>query len=178
MNTILQYTTATLDEQTLITQKIFGANLASLIRASGKTIQECAKQIHYGRSDLSLVIRGKKNITLQTAAKIAQHFDLSLFLLFTRQFDQGELYRRNFPFIETNYLSVYRKNFITLKGSQSKVELDPSTCWKLLSSDGGHANPTVKTLCAIAAGANASLAELLKTNEDKRTEKKLKEATE
>ena len=164
-----------LEELQESTQTIFGQNLEKLILQHCQTRTKCAEDTRYSRSELSKLLYGQRNLTLQKALRFARHFNISLFLLFSRNFEIFE-YRNKFPFVDKDYTSVIRQNFKDLNGKQSKVDLDPSTCSKLIN--GHRSNPTIKTLCRLALGANTSPAELLKTDEDKRIEKNLKEATE
>ena len=77
----------------------FGQNLQALISQRNWTIQHAAKEIGYDRNDLSKILSGTKNFKLQTAIRFAHFFDISVFLLFSRLFDNKE-YRIHFPFEE------------------------------------------------------------------------------
>lgn len=156
------------------TLKIFGENILILIRQNGWTITEAARQLRYGRNDLSLIINGTKNFQLKTAVRFAKIFNISVFLLFSRQFDDSE-YRERFPFIEENYMEVFAQNFREFHLKQAMVELDSATMSKIMN--GKYQNPTIKTLCTIGADTTTSVSALLKTHKDKQIELKIKGGT-
>lgn len=154
-------------------KSIFGNNLQVLTNQRNWTIQQAAREIGYDRNDFSAILSGTKNFKLQTAVKFAQFFNVSVFLLFTRLFKDGE-YRACFPFVEKDdYMVIVRKNFQSLSTRQSDVAMDPSTVSQIMN--GRRNNLTINTLHTIAASASVPLCELLKTEQDKKTEEKLKE---
>lgn len=150
-------------------RRIFGRNLYTLIQKRNWSMRRAADEIGYGRNDFSGIINGTKNFQLKTAVKIAKFFDVSLFLMFSRQFDVKE-YRERFLFIETDYMNVFVENFNRKSLKRSRVELDAATLSKILN--GKYKNPTIKTLETICLDNGVVLSELLKTSQDKNIEKK------
>lgn len=156
-------------------KNIFSKNLQLLINQKNWTIQKAAKELGYDRNDLSKILVGNKNFELRTVVHFAQFFNVSVFLLFDRLFE-NEQYRTNFPFVEADYISVIRNNFRSCSAKQSHVDMDPSTVSQIMN--GGRNNPTIDTLHKIADGASVAFHQLLKTEQDKQTENKLKEDEE
>lgn len=154
------------------TKALFGKNLVVLIRQRNWTIKKAAEEIGYFRNDLSAILSGNKNFQLRTAVKIAKYFDVSVFLMFDRLFDDAD-YRKNFPFVDADYMDMIRKNFSNSTTKQSNIDLDPTTVSHLIK--GRRNNPTVNTLSKIAEGSGTTVSALLKTIQDKQIEKKLKE---
>lgn len=146
---------------------VFGNNLLTLINQKSWSIQYTAHQLKYGRNDLSCIINGTKNFRLCTAVRFAKFFNVSLFLMFSRQFD-NTAYRSRFPFVDTDYMDVFRHNFQSQNVKQSVIELDSSTVSKIMR--GYRNNLTIKTLYTISSDASIPLSELLKTTQDKEIE--------
>lgn len=156
-------------------RQIFGQNLLTLIRQRNWSIRQAAIALHYNRQDLSAITVGRKNFKLETAVKFAKFFNVSLFLLFSRQFRNSD-YRNQFPFIETDYMNVIRTNFKNSCVSQASLPLDPTTTSHIMH--GRRKNLTISTLIKLSSGKVEFLSELLKTNNDKLKEIKLQEDTE
>lgn len=156
-------------------KNIFGHNLQILINQRNWSIKQAAEEIGYDRNDLSKILVGSKNFTLETAIKFSRFFNISLFLLFCRLFN-SEKYRTSFPFVDTQYMCVIRKNFQLLSAKQAAIDMDSSTVSHIMH--GRRKNPTINTLYKIADGASVSLDELLKTEQDKQKEISLEEGEE
>lgn len=151
---------------------LFGKNVDKLINQRYQTVKQAAREIGYYRNDLTKVICGKKNFQLKTALKIAKYFNISVFLLFDRLFDVAE-YRTKFHYVDEEYDEVIRVNFRELNARQSDIRIDPTTVSHFMR--GHRNNPTIKTICEIADGANLSVSDLLKTVQDKELDKRIKE---
>lgn len=154
---------------------VFGRNIGLLVNQRNWTIKKAAEELDYSRNDLSAIMSGKKNFQLETAVKMAKHFDISVFLLFDRLFETAE-YRNHFLFVDTNYNEVIRDNFDKASARQSAVDLDATTVSHFMN--GRRNNPTINTLCKIADGARLSVSALLKTDDDKEKEEILRRNSE
>lgn len=146
-------------------RNIVGQNLQVLINKRNWTIKHAAEELNYDRIKLSKILSGTHNFKLQTMVKFARYFDISVFLLFDRLFE-NEDYRNKFSFVDTNYINVFTKNFKSKKIKQSTITLDPATISHIMN--GHQGNPTINTLLHIAEDSKTSLSELLKTDSDKR----------
>ena len=140
-------------------RQTFGSNVSYLIDQMGWSVQYTANQIGYNRMDLSAVLTGRKNFKLSTIIKIAQFFNVSVFLLFSRLF--------------SDYMQVIQKNFRSYSAKQANVALDATTVSHILH--GRRTNITISTLEQLAAGAGLSVSDLLKTAQDTAREKSIKE---
>ncbi|WP_295249426.1 helix-turn-helix transcriptional regulator [uncultured Catenibacterium sp.] len=146
-------------------RNIVGQNLQVLINKRNWTIKHAAKELNYDRIKLSRILSGAHNFKLQTMVKFARYFDISVFLLFDRLFE-NEDYRNRFPFVDTNYMNVFTDNFKSQNIKQSTITLDPATISHIIN--GHRSNPTINTLLQIAEDSKTSLSELLKTDSDKK----------
>lgn len=153
-------------------RQTFGSNVSYLIDQMGWSVQYTANQIGYNRIDLSAVLTGRKNFKLSTIIKIAQFFNVSVFLLFSRLFSEPS-YQKSFPFVDTDYMQVIQKNFRSCSAKQANVALDTTTVSHILH--GRRTNITIATLEQLAAGAGLSVSDLLKTAQDTAREKSIKE---
>lgn len=135
---------------------LFGKNVDKLINQRYQTVKQAAREIGYYRNDLTKVICGKKNFQLKTALKIAKYFNISVFLLFDRLFDVAE-YRTKFHYVDEEYDEVIRVNFRESNARQSDIRIDPTTVSHFMR--GHRNNPTIKTICEIADGANLSVSD-------------------
>lgn len=150
---------------------IFGENLSILIGQRNWTVQYAARELEYGRNDLSAVINGAQNIQLKTVVRFARYFNTAVFLMFSRQFDNEE-FRRKFPFVEADYMNVFCENFQRHSLQRSIIELDAATVSKILN--GKYKNPTIKTLHIICLDSGIQLSEMLKTIQERQVEEKEK----
>ena len=150
---------------------IFGENLSTLIGQRNWTVQYAARELEYGRNDLSTVINGTQNIQLKTAVRFARYFNTAVFLMFSRQFENEE-FRRKFPFVEADYMNVFCDNFQRYSLRRSMIELDAATVSRILN--GKYKNPTIKTLHTICLDNGILLSEMLKTIQDKQAEEQEK----
>lgn len=91
---------------------------------------------------------------------------------FDRLFDVAE-YRTKFHYVDEEYDEVIRVNFRESNARQSDIRIDPTTVSHFMR--GHRNNPTIKTICEIADGANLSVSDLLKTVQDKELDKRIKE---
>ena len=152
--------------------KIFKQNVIFLVEKNYQVTYAAAKAIGCDRGDFSKLLYREKNFRLETLIKIAKTFNVSVFLLFSRLFDDPQ-YRDSFPFVDADYMSIIRTNFHAQSIPQSHIALDSTTVSHIMN--GRRSNVTIRTICKIAAGASMSISELLKTEEDKIREKQLKE---
>ena len=153
-------------------RQTFGSNVSYLIDQMGWSVQYTTNQIGYNRMDLSAVLTGRKNFKLSTIIKIAQFFNVSVFLLFSRLFNEPS-YQKSFPFVDTDYMQVIQENFRSYSAKQANVALDATTVSHILH--GRRTNITISTLEQLAAGAGLSVSDLLKTAQDTAREKSIKE---
>ena len=144
--------------------KIFGENLFTLICQKNWTVKRAASELDYGRNDLSAIINGTKNFQLKTAVRFAERLNVSLSLMFSRQFD-NEIYRTRFIYVDASYIDVFCENLRAYSFKRTIIELDSSTMSKIMN--GRYRNPTIKTLSVISSDVGIPLAELLKTTEEK-----------
>lgn len=151
-------------------KEIFGNNIQILINQRNWTIQHAANELKYDRNKLSKILTGSQNFELRTVIKFARFFNISVFLLFSRLFE-NEQYRILFPFIESDYMSVFRKNFESSSLKQSDINLDSTTVSHIIC--GRRNNPTIDTLQHFTENSNTILSELFKTETDKFTEQHL-----
>lgn len=156
-------------------KRVFGQNILTLINQRNWSIRHAAAELSYDRQDLSDITVGRKNFKLGTAVKFARYFNVSVFMLFSRQFDNRD-YRICFPFVDTDYMSVIRANFQTGSVLQAAVPLDPTTTSHIMK--GRRKNLTINTLSKFLIGEAATLSELLKTDQDRLIEKQLLEDAE
>ena len=157
----------------LINEKeIFGHNIQILINQRNWSIQHAAKEIKYDRNKLSKILIGQQNFKLTTAIKFARFFNVSVFLLFDRVFENSQ-YRDHFPFIESDYMFVFRKNFKNTQLKQASIHpLDSAIVSHIIS---GHRNDiTINTLHRFSQDSEIPLSELLKTETDKHTQQLLR----
>ena len=157
----------------LINEKeIFGHNIQILINQRNWSIQHAAKELEYDRNILSKILIGQQNFKLTTAIKFARYFNVSVFLLFDRVFENSQ-YRDHFPFIECDYMFVFRKNFKNTQFKQASIHsLDSAIVSHIIS---GHLNDiTINTLCCFSQDSEIKLSELLKTETDKHTQQLLR----
>ena len=152
---------------------VFGKNVNMLIQQNDWSFQRAADEIRCSRLILSRIVDGRQNFRLETAVKIARRFDISVFLMFSRLFENPE-YQNAFHFVETNHMAVIRANFKAKRIKQSDVALDATTVAHLMG--GRRSNPTIHTMCTLAEGVQLPLSELLKTTQDRVIEKELQEA--
>ena len=66
-----------------------------------------------------------------------------------------------FHYVDEEYDEVIRVNFRESNARQSDIRIDPTTVSHFMR--GHRNNPTIKTICEIADGANLSVSDLLKT---------------
>lgn len=157
----------------LINEKeIFGHNIQILINQRNWSIQHAAKELEYDRNILSKILISQQNFKLTTAIKFARYFNVSVFLLFDRVFENSQ-YRDHFPFIECDYMFVFRKNFKNTQFKQASIHsLDSAIVSHIIS---GHRNDvTINTLCCFSQDSEIELSELLKTETDKHTQQLLR----
>ncbi len=155
--------------------RVFGQNILSLIQKRNWSFQAAACELHYDREDLSKLTVGMKNFRLETAIRFARFFNVSLFLLFSRLFGEAK-YQEAFVFVDADYMDVLRANFKGSAAKQADIDLDSTTMWQIMHGQRG--NLTIRTLEKIAQGSKLPLSELLKTDQDKAIEAKIKEEIE
>ena len=112
-----------------------------------------------------------KNGMAAQAHRTSGSFAPRLFI-FDRLFDVAE-YRTKFHYVDEEYDEVIRVNFRESNARQSDIRIDPTTVSHFMR--GHRNNPTIKTICEIADGANLSVSDLLKTVQDKELDKRIKE---
>lgn len=83
------------------------------------------------------------------------------------------IHRTKFHYVDEEYDEVIRVNFRESNARQSDIRIDPTTVSHFMR--GHRNNPTIKTICEIADGANLSVSDLLKTVQDKELDKRIKE---
>ena len=105
-----------------------------------------------------------KTFRIKTLVKFAHFFDVTCILLFNRLFED-EQYRKNFSFVDEDYMHVFRVNFKATSVKQSLIALDSTTVSHIIN--GRRNNPTISTLHQFAEYSNTSLSELFKTEIDK-----------
>lgn len=153
-------------------KSIVGRNLQILINQKNWSIKQAAKELNYDRMKLSKMLSGSQNFRIKTLVKFAHFFDVSVFLLFNRLFE-NEQYRQDFSFVDEDYMHVFRENFKATSIKQSLISLDPTTVSHIMN--GHRNNPTINTLHQFAEDSNTSLSELLKTEIDKKIIKQKEE---
>lgn len=153
-------------------KSIVGRNLQILINQKNWSITQAAKELNYDRIKLSKMLSGSQNFRIITLIKIARFFDVSVFLLFNRLFE-SEQYRKDFSFVDEDYMHVFRKNFKAASIKQSLINLDSTTVSHIMN--GRRNNPTINTLHQFAEDSNTSLSELLKTETDRKIIKQKEE---
>ena len=139
-------------------KSIVGRNLQILINQKNWSIKQAAKELNYDRINLS------QNFRIKTLVKFAHFFDVPVFLLFNRLFED-EQYRKDFSFVDEDYMHVFRVNFKATSVKQSLIDLDSTTVSHIIN--GRRNNPTISTLHQFAEYSNTSLSELFKTEIDK-----------
>lgn len=137
--------------QELIT---FGHNLWSILNQKNISVQQMAHKIKYNRLDLSLILSGKKNITLRTITNIAREVNYAPHILFSRNFDTMQKY----VYQDIDYMELIRVKM--KKVAYVNVDLHTSTLSHILH--GRRNNPTFKTLRKLADAVNMSMSDLLK----------------
>ena len=80
-------------------KSIVGRNLQILINQKNWSIKQAAKELNYDRINLSKMLSGSQNFRIKTLVKFAHFFDVPVFLLFNRLFED-EQYRKDFSFVE------------------------------------------------------------------------------
>lgn len=145
-------------------KSIVGRNLQILINQKNWSIKQAAKELNYDRMNLSKMLSGSQNFRIKTLVKFAHFFDVPVFLLFNRLFED-EQYRKNFSFVDEDYMHVFRVNFKATSVKQSLIALDSTTVSHIIN--GRRNNPTISTLHQFAEYSNTSLSELFKTEIDK-----------
>lgn len=136
--------------QELIT---FGHNLWSILNQNNISVQQMAHKIKYNRLDLSLILSGKKNITLRTITNIAREVNYAPHILFNRNFDTMPKY----VYQDIDYMELIRVKM--KKVTYVDVDLHTSTLSHILH--GRRNNPTFKTLAKLADAVNISMSDLL-----------------
>lgn len=142
-------------------KSIVGRNLQILINQKNWSIKQAAKELNYDRINLSKMLSGSQNFRIKTLVKFAHFFDVPVFLLFNRLFED-EQYRKDFSFVDEDYMYVFRVNFKATSVKQSLIDLDSTTVSHIIN--GRRNNPTISTLHQFAEYSNTSLSELLKPN--------------
>lgn len=145
-------------------KSIVGRNLQILINQKNWSIKQAAKELNYDRINLSKMLSGSQNFRIKTLVKFAHFFDVPVFLLFNRLFED-EQYRKDFSFVDEDYMHVFRVNFKATSVKQSLIDLDSTTVSHIIN--GRRNNPTISTLHQFAEYSNTSLSELFKTEIDK-----------
>lgn len=124
-------------------KSIVGRNLQILINQKNWSIKQAAKELNYDRINLSKMLSGSQNFRIKTLVKFAHFFDVPVFLLFNRLFED-EQYRKDFSFVDEDYMYVFRVNFKATSVKQSLIDLDSTTVSHIIN--GRRNNPTISTL--------------------------------
>lgn len=103
-------------------KSIVGRNLQILINQKNWSIKQAAKELNYDRINLSKMLSGSQNFRIKTLVKFAHFFDVPVFLLFNRLFED-EQYRKDFSFVDEDYMHVFRVNFKATSVKQSLIDL-------------------------------------------------------
>lgn len=103
-------------------KSIVGRNLQILINQKNWSIKQAAKELNYDRMNLSKMLSGSQNFRIKTLVKFAHFFDVPVFLLFNRLFED-EQYRKNFSFVDEDYMHVFRVNFKATSVKQSLIHI-------------------------------------------------------
>lgn len=103
-------------------KSIVGRNLQILINQKNWSIKQAAKELNYDRMNLSKMLSGSQNFRIKTLVEFAHFFDVPVFLLFNRLFED-EQYRKNFSFVDEDYMHVFRVNFKATSVKQSLIAL-------------------------------------------------------
>lgn len=119
-------------------KSIVGRNLQILINQKNWSIKQAAKELNYDRINLSKMLSGSQNFRIKTLVKFAHFFDVPVFLLFNRLFED-EQYRKDFSFVDEDYMHVFRVNFKATSVKQSLIDLDSTTVSHIIN--GRRNNP-------------------------------------
>ena len=150
---------------------ILGENIRTLMNENNLTLEKLASAIKYNRRGLSAASLGKQNLQLNTLVKIAEYFDLSLYILCDRNFKNPQ-YRKAFHYVgNVNYIDLIRTNFRNSKTKQSMVALDSTTVSHIMN--GRRNNITINTIVKFAEAAGVNLSELFITDQDRKIKKQL-----
>lgn len=133
---------------------VFGQNIKKAREKQDLDIRELASRAGYDRNCLSQLEYGEHNITYKTAMKLAKELNVSFPTLFSRNYFTNN---RN-DFYEDDFLMIFVENLKRELKSKSMMQVQiyikcgvqESVLSRILN--GKTKNPTLETLCKIAAG--------------------------
>lgn len=146
--------------------KIFGDNVRSARKKHGLTIQQLAKNANCDREGLSLIENGERNLSYNTAKKIAKALDIAFPILMSRSFTLDMDENAGNKFTEDNFLLIFAEN-VTKRLKQQEMEqrdlyidtnIPEGNISRILR--GKNHNPRLKTLDLLSKAIQIDLLDL------------------